>query len=345
MTSVSAAVTLMTPTSTFSETAGIAAIFESQHIQGARYVFSVGALLYLIAATISLLLAIPRIMYSLSKDGLFPECLGNITSKGKLPVKALLLAVCLSTVLVLCCKLTFLLSMLGTGTLLTFSVVSLCVLCLRYQQDSVGMIQEYEDPNEDDCITEFSYPSYINKQFCSDQDDVISYKNSTRTERPRGSTYTKMNSIVSMTSVGSESVLFPLHMNDVREPSATSWLISLLCIVIYLLSSVVISLMITFGLKYICNGSWWSIFLLLVILGTMLVSAFVLCKQPQNLSKLLYRTPGVPILPLLSLTLNIFLLTSLPSNALSRFSIWLLIGKFEIILFINFDLSNVHIYM
>ncbi|XP_048738894.2 probable cationic amino acid transporter isoform X2 [Ostrea edulis] len=326
MTSVSAAVTLMTPANTFSETAGIAVIFESHHIQGARYVFSVGALLYLLAGTISLLLAIPRIMYSLSRDGLFPDCLGNLTSKGKIPVKALLLTICLSMVLVLCCKLTLLLSLLGTGTLLTFSVVSLCVLCLRYQQDCVGMIQEYEDPNEDDCITEFSYPSYINKQFCSDQDDVISFKNSTRMERPRGSTYKKMNSIVSMTSVGSESVLFPLHLNDVREPSATSWLISLLCIVIYLLSSVVVSLMVTFGLKYICNGSWWSIFLLLVILGTMAVSAFVLCKQPQNHSKLLYRTPGVPILPLFSLTLNIFLLTSLQSNALLRFSIWLLIG-------------------
>lgn len=135
-----------------------------------------------------------------------------------------------------------------------------------------------------------------------------------------------MNSLVSMTSIGSESTLFPMSLSDGLEPSPTSWLISVLCIVIYVISSTVVSLLVIFGWKFIYMGSWWSIFLLLVILGTMMVSAFILCKQPQNKSKLLYKTPGVPILPLLSLTLNIFLLTSLPSNAFVRFIIWLLIG-------------------
>ncbi|XP_061162351.1 high affinity cationic amino acid transporter 1-like [Saccostrea echinata] len=326
MIAVSSAVTLMSPSNTFVDNAGIAVIFENRHIQGARYVFSVGALLFLFASTISLLSAVPRIMYSLSRDGLLPECLGDLTLKGKIPVKALLLSFLISFVLTLCCKLNLLLSMLGVSTLLTFFVVSLCVLFLRYQQVNIGMIQEYEDPNEEECMTEFSHPSYINKQFQADKDDVLSFKHSPRIEKLRGSTYKKMNSIVSLTSVGSESTLFPLHVSDVMEPSSTSWLISVLCIMIYFISSLVVSLIVTFGWKYIYMGSWWSIFLLVVILGTMTVSAFILCKQPQNRSKLLYKTPGVPLSPLLSLTLNIFLLTSLPSNALLSFSVWLFVG-------------------
>ena len=326
MVAVSVALTLMSPSHFFSDIAGVAMAFEDRHIQGARYVFSVGALIFLFATTTSLLFTIPRLLYSLSRDGLLPDFLGDLTLKDRIPVKAILLSFCLSLVLILSCKLCLLLSMLGTGTLLSFFLVSLCVLSLRYQQNNIGMIQEYEDPNEEECITEFSYPSYDNKQFQSDQEDLLSYKDSPRNGRPRDSTYKKLNSIVSMTSVGSESTLFPLSMTDVTEPSPTSWLISAMCIVVYVISSIVISLMVIFGWKFIYKGSWWAIFLLIVILGTMAVSAFILCKQPQNRSKLLYKTPGVPILPLLSLTFNIFLLTSLPLNAFMRFITWLLIG-------------------
>ena len=326
MVSVSVALTLMSPSHFFSDIAGVAMAFEDRHIQGARYVFSVGALIFLFATTTSLLFTIPRLLYSLSRDGLLPDFLGDLTLKDRIPVKAILLSFCLSLVLILSCKLCLLLSMLGTGTLLTFFLVSLCVLSLRYQQNNIGMIQEYEDPNEEECITEFSYPSYDNKHFQADQDDMLSYKDSPRIGRPRDSTYKKLNSIVSMTSVGSESTLFPLSMTDLIEPSPTSWLISAMCIVVYVISSIVISLMVIFGWKFIYKGSWWAIFLLIVILGTMAVSAFILCKQPQNRSKLLYKTPGVPILPLLSLTFNIFLLTSLPLNAFMRFITWLLIG-------------------
>lgn len=323
---VSVALTLMSPSHSFSDIAGVSVIFENRNIQGARYVFGVGALIFLFATTTSFLFTIPRILYALSRDGLLPECVGDLTSKDRIPVKAFLLSFCLSSILILSCKMSILLSMLGAGTLLTFFLVSLCVLSLRYQQCNVGMVQEYEDPNEEECITEFSYPSYVNKQFHADQDDVLSYQNSQRIKKPRDSTYKKMNSLVSMTSIGSESTLFPMSLSDGLEPSPTSWLISVLCIVIYVISSTVVSLLVIFGWKFIYMGSWWSIFLLLVILGTMMVSAFILCKQPQNKSKLLYKTPGVPILPLLSLTLNIFLLTSLPSNAFVRFIIWLLIG-------------------
>lgn len=327
---VSVALTLMSPSHSFSDIAGVSVIFENRNIQGARYVFGVGALIFLFATTTSFLFTIPRILYALSRDGLLPECVGDLTSKDRIPVKAYLLSFCLSSILILSCKMSILLSMLGTGTLLTFFLVSLCVLSLRYQQCNVGMVQEYEDPNEEECITEFSYPSYVNKQFHADQDDVLSYKNSQRIKKPRDSTYKKMNSLVSMTSIGSESTLFPMSLSDSLEPSPTSWLISVLCIVIYVISSTVVSLLVIFGWKFIYMGSWWSIFLLLVILGTMMVSAFILCKQPQNRGKLLYKTPGVPILPLLSLTLNIFLLTSLPSNAFVRFIIWLLIGMFYV---------------
>ena len=145
----------------------------------------------------------------------------------------------------------------------------------------------HEVPNEEECIPEFSYPSYVKKHFQAEQDDMFSFKDSPRMGRPSDSTYKKLNSVVSMTSVESEITLFLLSMAD-------------------LISSTLVSVMAIFGGKFIYKGLWWAILLLIVILGTMAVSAFILCKQPQNPSKLLYKSSGVLMFPLLSLTFNIF---------------------------------------
>ena len=125
----------------------------------------------------------------------------------------------------------------------TSYIFPLCVLRLWYQQNDIGLIQEYEDPNEEECIPEFSYPSYVNKHFKAKQDDVLSYKDFPRMDRPRDSTYKKPNSVVSITSVGSESTLFPLSMADV-------------------ISSTLVFVMAIFAWKFIYKGSWWAIFLL-----------------------------------------------------------------------------------
>lgn len=71
---VSVALTLMSPSHSFSDIAGVSVIFENRNIQGARYVFGVGALIFLFASTTSFLFTIPRILYALSRDGLLPEC-------------------------------------------------------------------------------------------------------------------------------------------------------------------------------------------------------------------------------------------------------------------------------
>ena len=74
-------------------------------------------------------------------------------------------------------------------------------------------------------------------------------------------------------------------------------------------------------------GAWWAVLLLCFSLVAMLVSGLCIAKQPQNRTPLHFKTPYVPLVPLLALSGNMLLLASLPVISWSRFALWTLAGK------------------
>jgi amino acid transporter len=74
-----------------------------------------------------------RIVYSMANDGLLLNFLSNVNSKFKTPTFAILLTGFFSSVLTLLIDLNQMIEMMSIGTLMAYTVVSLCVIILRYR--------------------------------------------------------------------------------------------------------------------------------------------------------------------------------------------------------------------
>ncbi|XP_055864956.1 cationic amino acid transporter 3-like [Biomphalaria glabrata] len=74
------------------------------------------------------------------------------------------------------------------------------------------------------------------------------------------------------------------------------------------------------------GSSWWAVTLLCISLVILIACALSIARQPQNSTPLYFKTPYVPLVPLLAVSINMLLLASLPLISWTRFSVWLLPG-------------------
>ncbi len=94
----------------------------------------------------------PRVVYSLASDGLIFRGLSYVLPGVKTPVTAALASGFFAGVLCLIFDLEQLIDMMSIGTLMAYSVVSICVLILRYRPDSIksDIKQELNDKDLDE---------------------------------------------------------------------------------------------------------------------------------------------------------------------------------------------------
>lgn len=69
------------------------------------------------------------------------------------------------------------------------------------------------------------------------------------------------------------------------------------------------------------------IVVLTVVLAALLLTLFVIGRQPVADIELSFKVPLVPFIPCLSVLMNIYLMFQLDSNTWIRFAVWLAIGK------------------
>ncbi|XP_039080745.1 cationic amino acid transporter 3-like [Hyaena hyaena] len=69
---------------------------------------------------------------------------------------------------------------------------------------------------------------------------------------------------------------------------------------------------------------WISVVVLLLVLITGLTG--VIWRQPQSSSPLPFKAPALPVLPLLSIFVNIYLMMQMTGGTWARFGVWMLIG-------------------
>ncbi|XP_032244807.1 cationic amino acid transporter 3-like [Phoca vitulina] len=63
-------------------------------------------------------------------------------------------------------------------------------------------------------------------------------------------------------------------------------------------------------------------FLLMLIIGL----TFIIWRQPQNPTPLHFKVPALPVLPLLSIFVNVYLMMQMTAGTWARFGIWMVIG-------------------
>lgn len=90
-----------------------------------------------------------RIVYSMANDGLLLRFFSNVNSKFKTPTFAIILTGLSSSILTLLLDLNQLIEMMSIGTLMAYTVVSICVIILRYRPSNEIKDDKTENQNED----------------------------------------------------------------------------------------------------------------------------------------------------------------------------------------------------
>lgn len=133
--SVSVILTLMVPLSEIDADAPLMEMFAMHGCTWAKYIVAVGSIAGLTVSLLGSLFPMPRVIYAMAGDGLLFKFLASVSSYTETPAVACVVSGFLAALLSLLVSLRDLIEMMSIGTLLAYTLVSLCVLLLRYQPE------------------------------------------------------------------------------------------------------------------------------------------------------------------------------------------------------------------
>ncbi|XP_010784090.1 cationic amino acid transporter 2-like [Notothenia coriiceps] len=110
-----------------------------------------------------------------------------------------------------------------------------------------------------------------------------------------------------------------------RATPRTSKNVNVITIIILFLV-MVLSLLLSEGAFSLRNRELWSV-LIVSFLSLMLVLAVaIIWRQPQSISKASFMVPGLPVVPVLSVLINTYLMVQLGGETWISYAVWMVIG-------------------
>ncbi|KAM9456583.1 high affinity cationic amino acid transporter 1 isoform 2-T4 [Clarias gariepinus] len=283
---VSAALTMMMPYYLLDRKSPIPVAFKYVGWEGATYAVAVGSLCALSTSLLGSMFPLPRIIYAMSRDGLLFSFLAHV-SKRKTPIIATMAAGVLSAVMAFLFDLKDLVDLMSIGTLLAYTLVAACVLVLRYQPDH--HTQGYQMASSHEELEMRESFSTTSMGILPGIEERFSFK----------------------------TMLFP----DNTEPSGLSGSAVNVC------ASLLGFLILVFSVVAVQGGATsWSIATLCVIALVCLLLTLIIWRQPESKSKLSFKVPLLPFLPVVSMFVNVYLMMQLDRGTWIRFAIWMFIG-------------------
>ncbi|XP_043933381.1 cationic amino acid transporter 3-like isoform X2 [Protopterus annectens] len=269
---VSAALTLMIPYYMLNKESPLPEAFIYIGWAPARYIVAAGSLCALSTSLLGSMSPMPRIIYAMAEDGLLFRFLSNVSKKTKTPVIATIASGVVSVVMACLFDLKALVDLMVIGTLLAYTLITVCVLILRYQ------------PNQNTSEHNTSM----------ERDEQITLK----------------------------SLFFPNNEN----PTASSGRLVYYCVAIMCTLITVHCIVLALYTKRIvnpCPGLSALRIVFIVLIGVVIA---VVWRQPKNKVHLSFKVPLLPILPIISVFVNLYLMMQLDLATWARFGVWMLIG-------------------
>nr|XP_020761026.1 cationic amino acid transporter 3-like isoform X2 [Odocoileus virginianus texanus] len=287
---VSASLTLMVPYYQIHSASPLPQAFLHIGWDPARYVVAVGTLCALTSSLLGSMFPMPRVIYAMADDGLLFRGLACIHARTHTPVMATLSSGILAGVMALFFELRDLVDLMSIGTLLAYSLVAFSVLVLRYQPG----------------------------------------KNLSKTKKTEKGT--EMQSIAEASpldtepEVGNSKILKSLCHPTSTIPSRTSGQIVYGCALLLVLLLIILSLILARWPSRVFSGdpvlTAVTVLLLLLITGV----TVIIWRQPQSPTALHFRVPALPVLPLVSIFVNLYLMIQMTSRTWAQFGVWNVIG-------------------
>lgn len=108
-------------------------------------IVSIGAVFALCTSLIGAMFPLPRILYAMSSDGLLYAVFRCVNERTKTPLNATLISGAIAAVMALIFDLNQLIDMMSIGTLMAYTIVAICIVVLRYQEDQDIVTGSYMD--------------------------------------------------------------------------------------------------------------------------------------------------------------------------------------------------------
>ncbi|XP_042317008.1 high affinity cationic amino acid transporter 1 [Sceloporus undulatus] len=293
---VSAALTLMMPYYLLDKNSPLPVAFKHVGWEGANYAVAVGSLCALSTSLLGSMFPMPRVIYAMAEDGLLFKFLARVNERTKTPMIATITSGAVAAVMAFLLDLKDLVDLMSIGTLLAYSLVAACVLVLRYQPEQPNLAYQMASTNDEVDNNESVSTSESQTGFLPEEEEKYSLK----------------------------AVVFPQN----TDPSKLSGFI------VNVSSCVIGFLIVTFcsltvlGKDALISGSTWAITLLVIVFLLCFICTVVIWRQPESKTKLSFKVPFLPVLPILSIFVNMYLMMQLDGGTWIRFAIWMLIGMF-----------------
>eukprot|EP00094_Tigriopus_californicus_P010917 TCALIF_10532-PA protein Name:"Similar to Slc7a1 High affinity cationic amino acid transporter 1 (Mus musculus)" AED:0.05 eAED:0.05 QI:23/1/1/1/0.8/0.83/6/73/632 len=314
---VSSVLTLMVPYYLQDPDAPLPFAFHFVHWEFFGTMISFGALFGLSTSLVGALFPLPRVLYAMASDGLIFRSLANIHSKYQTPLRATVCSGLFVGLMTTLFDLKNLVDMMSIGTLMAYTIVSACVILLRYQDiPGLGSSQEYMPldtiPDTQNITSNGAFTAGLDD---STDDEEIVYCRSEDIDdlnlsKPKGSPV-NLN-------------LFQSLLNSNQQPipdEVSSALASHLTVIFSVLSAIT---------AFLCShANFSSVFVMLTFgLLTFLLITCLICLslQPKTSQVLSFKVPLVPYLPGASIFINMYLMLKLPFETWIRLGVWMTIG-------------------
>ncbi|XP_045573437.1 high affinity cationic amino acid transporter 1 [Salmo salar] len=284
---VSAALTMMMPYYLLDNNSPLPAAFKYVGWEGATYAVAVGSLCALSTSLLGSMFPLPRIIFAMSRDGLLFSFLARISER-KTPIMSTMAAGVMSAIMAFLFDLKDLVDLMSIGTLLAYTLVAACVLVLRYQPE---------------------HPSSSAYQMASTVEEM---------ELSDGISAPSMGILPGVKEHFSlKTVLFPVN----TEPSALSGF------TVNITVSLMGLLILVFSILSVQGGfAVWNIVALTVIFMVCVLLTFIIWRQPESKTKLSFKVPLLPFIPVFSMFVNVYLMMQLDRGTWIRFAVWMAIG-------------------
>ncbi|XP_032276732.1 cationic amino acid transporter 3-like [Phoca vitulina] len=273
---VSAALTLMVPYYQLQPGSPLAEAFLHIGWAPVRYVVAIGALCALSTGILDSMFLICGMIYVMADDLLFGVLARTYTRTG-IPIVATVASGIIAAFVTFLFGLTDLVDLMSFGTLLTYSLVAICVLIVRYQPEM------------------------------KDEDSA------TGAHQESGPVVEKLT-------------LWGLFCPGSPTPTALSGLDVSVCASLLALLLTLLCLVLAQWPGLLLSGD--PVLVTVVVLLLVLVTGItgVICRKPQSSTPLYFKVPALPLLPLLSIFVNVYLMMQMAAGTRARFGVWMLIG-------------------
>ncbi|XP_023606888.1 high affinity cationic amino acid transporter 1 isoform X2 [Myotis lucifugus] len=296
---VSAALTLMMPYFCLDKDSPLPEAFKHVGWDSAKYAVAIGSLCALSTSLLGSMFPMPRVIYAMAEDGLLFKFLAKINNRTKTPVIATLTSGAIAAVMAFLFDLKDLVDLMSIGTLLAYSLVAACVLVLRYQPEQPNMVYQMARTTDDlDQV---------------DQNELVSTSDSQTGFLPEAEKFSL------------KTLLSPPNM----EPSRFSGLIVNISTSLIAILIIIFCIVTVLGKKALTNVELWAIFMLIVSAVLCSVVTVIIWRQPESKTKLSFKVPFLPVLPVLSIFVNVYLMMQLDQGTWVRFAVWMLIGDMD----------------